>query len=95
MGLRLKAPLALRAQAHGSLGDLARIHMDGIPLELATSLLPSRSRFSPGLLLHLHLGTRLLYAHGTAGLVPRVLWRYALSRPAYLMVPGGSSALKA
>ncbi len=52
------APLALRAHAHGSLGDLARIHMDGIPLDLATSLLPSRSRFSPGLLLHLHLHGR-------------------------------------
>jgi hypothetical protein len=52
------APLALRAHTHGSLGDLARIHIDGIPLELASRLLPYRSRLSPGLLLHLHLHGR-------------------------------------
>lgn len=52
------APLALMAQAHHSLGDLARVHIDGVPLDLATSLLPLSSRFKPGLLMHLHLHSR-------------------------------------
>ena len=45
------------------------------------------------LLMHLHLGTRILYAHGTAGIVPRILWRALRQRPAYVMAPGGSSPL--
>lgn len=45
------------------------------------------------LLLHLHLGTRILYARGTAGIVPRILWRALRARPAYVMAPGGSSPL--
>ena len=49
------APLALRARTHHSLGDLARVHIDGIPLDLTAKLLPFRSRFSPGLLMHVHL----------------------------------------
>ena len=52
------APLALMAHAHHSLGDLARVHIDGVPLDLATSLLPLSSRFRPGLLMHLHLHGR-------------------------------------
>jgi hypothetical protein len=54
------APLALMAHAHSSLGDLARVHIDGIHLDLATSLLPLSSRFRPGLLMHLHLHNRSL-----------------------------------
>jgi ribosomal protein L11 methylase PrmA len=54
------APLALMALTEPSLGDLAQLHVDGVPLGLATSLLPLGSRLRPGLLLHLHL-------HGRAG----------------------------
>jgi hypothetical protein len=52
------APLALRALAHGSLGDLTRVHLDGVPLDLAARLLPYSSRVRPGLLLHVHLHGR-------------------------------------
>jgi ribosomal protein L11 methylase PrmA len=54
------APLALMAHAHSSLGELARVHIDGIHLDLATSLLPLSSRLRPGLLMHLHLHNRIL-----------------------------------
>ncbi len=52
------APLAVLARADPRLGQLLRIHLDGLPLDLTASLLPLRSRFSFGLLLHLHLHAR-------------------------------------
>ena len=52
------APLALMAHANASLGQLLRIHIDGLPLDLAASLLPLSTRFRPGLLTHIHLHAR-------------------------------------
>jgi hypothetical protein len=51
-------PLAMMAMVEPSLGELARTHIDGVPLPLANSVLPLHSRFKPGLLLHLHLHGR-------------------------------------
>jgi len=48
------APLALMAHRDVRLGQLLRVHIDGIPLDLASSLLPLRTRFS-SLLMHVHL----------------------------------------
>jgi hypothetical protein len=52
------APLALMAHAHHSLGGLARLHGDGVPLDLAASLLPVATKARPGLLMHLHLHSK-------------------------------------
>ena len=52
------APLALIAHAHQSLGVLARLYGDGVPLTLATSLMPVSTCVRPGLLMHLHLHAR-------------------------------------
>jgi hypothetical protein len=52
------APLALMAYRDVRLGQLLRIHVDGIPLDLAARLLPMRSRLSVSLLIHLHLHAR-------------------------------------
>lgn len=52
------APLALMSACDPRLGDLMRIYLDGIPLEMATALLPWRSRFRSGLGLHLFLHAR-------------------------------------
>ena len=52
------APLALMSFRDVRLGGLARVYIDGIPLGLASSLLPLRSRLRPALLLHLHLHAR-------------------------------------
>jgi hypothetical protein len=41
------------------LGQLLRVYIDGIPLDLASRLLPFRSRLNFGLLTHLHLHARL------------------------------------
>ncbi len=52
------APLALMSLRDVRLAGLSRVHIDGIPLDLAASLLPARSRLRPSLLLHLHLHAR-------------------------------------
>lgn len=52
------APLALMAWCDPRLGLLLRNHIDGIPLDLASTLLPKRTWLRPGLLFHLHLHAR-------------------------------------
>lgn len=49
------APLALMTHTDVRLGQLLRVHIDGIPLDLASRLLPRRTRLSGGLLTHIHL----------------------------------------
>jgi hypothetical protein len=48
------APLALMAMRDVRLLSLLRTNIDGVPLDLAASLLPMRSRLAPGLLMHIH-----------------------------------------
>jgi hypothetical protein len=52
------APLALMGLKDIRLGQLLRVYLDGIPLDLASSLLPFRSRRRLALLLHIHLHAR-------------------------------------
>lgn len=49
------APLALMSRRDVRLGQLLRVYIDGIPLDLAARLLPWRSRLNGGLLTHLYL----------------------------------------
>lgn len=49
------APLALMAYSDVRLSQLLRIYIDGIPLDLASRLLPTRTRWNVGLASHLHL----------------------------------------
>ncbi len=57
------APLALMAYRHADLVKLLRVHIDGVPLELASMLLPARTRFSVSLSLHIHVHARFLRKH--------------------------------
>ena len=52
------APLAMMAAGDARLGKLAQLHVDGIPLDLASRLLPWSTWLRPGLLMHLHLHGR-------------------------------------
>jgi hypothetical protein len=52
------APLALMARCDPRLGLLARNHIDGVPLDLASRLLPRRTWLQAGLLFHVHLHAR-------------------------------------
>jgi hypothetical protein len=53
------APLALITYVDVRLQQLLRIHIDGIPLDLASSLLPRRTWINPALSMHLHLHARM------------------------------------
>jgi ribosomal protein L11 methylase PrmA len=48
------APLVLMAHVDVRLSQLLRIYIDGIPLDLASKLLPARSKLNPFLSLHIH-----------------------------------------
>lgn len=52
------APLALMSRTDVRLGQLLRVHIDGIPLDLASRLLPRRTRWSLSLGVHLHMHAR-------------------------------------
>jgi ribosomal protein L11 methylase PrmA len=52
------APLALMSHTDIRLGQLLRIYIDGVPLDLASRLLPGRTRLSPTLGTHIHLHAR-------------------------------------
>jgi hypothetical protein len=49
------APLALMAYKDVRLGQMMRVYLDGIPLNLVSNLLPNRTRYNPGLATHIHL----------------------------------------
>jgi hypothetical protein len=48
-------PLALMSRVDVGLAALLRAHLEGIPLELGSRLLPRRTWLRPGLLFHVHL----------------------------------------
>lgn len=58
------APLALMSLRDVRLSQLLRVYIDGVPLDLASKLLPFRSRFNFGLLTHIHVhaGAQKRYA---------------------------------
>ncbi|MGC9975646.1 MAG: SAM-dependent methyltransferase [Syntrophales bacterium] len=52
------APLSLMSYKDIRLSQLLRLYIDGIPIDLASSLLPLRTRFKLSTLLHIHLHAR-------------------------------------
>jgi hypothetical protein len=61
------APLALMSMTDVSLNQLFRTNIDGVPLALASSLLPFRSRLKLSLLTHIHLHARTQAKYAGAG----------------------------
>jgi hypothetical protein len=57
------APLALMAYRDVRLSQLLRRNIDGIPVDLASTLLPARTRLKGGLLMHLHLHAKSQARH--------------------------------
>ncbi|MDO9302434.1 MAG: class I SAM-dependent methyltransferase, partial [Anaerolineales bacterium] len=49
------APLALMAYRDVRLSQLLRVYIDGVPLDLASGLLPTKTKFNFGLLTHIHI----------------------------------------
>ena len=57
------APLALMSRRDVRLSGLLRLHLDGIPLDLASALLPRRSWLGFSTLLHVHMHARSIRRH--------------------------------
>lgn len=74
------APLALMAYRDVRLSQLLRVHLDGIPLDLATSLLPVRAWLSGGLLMHVRVHASFQRRHAGSGGARRAR---SLSRQAF------------
>ena len=49
------APIALMAKRDIRLSRLLRVYIDGIPLDLASALLPASTRLNAGILMHIHI----------------------------------------
>jgi ribosomal protein L11 methylase PrmA len=49
------APLALMSHTDVRLGQLLRVYIDGVPLDLASRLLPGKTKLALGLATHIHL----------------------------------------
>ena len=69
------APLALMSYCDVRFGKLSRLYIDGVPLDLASSLLPRRTRMSPGLLAHIHGHARVQRRHEASAKPPEVKQR--------------------
>ena len=57
------APLMLMAKVHLGASLMLREHIDGIPLDVASAMLPLRTFISPGVQLHLHAHARMQRKH--------------------------------
>jgi ribosomal protein L11 methylase PrmA len=73
------APLALMAHTDVRLSQLLRVYLDGIPLDLASRLLPGSTKLSPtlGTHIHLHAKSQEHYADKAAKPTGRKLSRMA------------------
>ncbi len=71
------APLTLMSYTSVHLNQLMRVYIDGIPLDLAVSLLPLRTRLSFSLLTHLHWHARSQAKHADKQSEPRRMGRLA------------------
>ena len=65
------APLAMMSRCDIRLRRLLRTNIDGIPLDLASRLLPVRSWVSPTLLMHIHLHAKSQQRYADSALNPK------------------------
>lgn len=61
------APLALACHRDVRLMQLSRIHIDGIPLDMASGLLPGGTRLSLGMMSHIHAHSKSQKRHQDGG----------------------------
>ena len=65
------APLALMAYSDVRHGSMLRTYIDGVPLDLASKLLPWRTRLKLGLFMHVHLHARAQARHAATAAKPK------------------------
>ena len=61
------APLALMSCCDVRLNEWFRISVNGVPLDLASSLLPFKSKLNPALLMHIHMHAKSEKRYGDKG----------------------------
>ncbi|MBI3161668.1 MAG: SAM-dependent methyltransferase, partial [Chloroflexi bacterium] len=68
------APLVLMSYCDARLSQLLRVYIDGVPLDLTSRLLPTKTKFNFGLLTHIHLhaGAQKRYAARDKVVRPRI-----------------------
>ena len=66
------ATLALMSCTDVRLGRLLRVHIDGVPLDLAAKLLPRRSKLRLALLMHIHMHAASEARHANDAQAPKV-----------------------
>lgn len=76
------APLALAAYRDPRLLNLTRLHLDGVPIDLAAKLLPLRARLNPSLFLHLFGQATARSLAQRSSIEHRARSRYTFSRAA-------------
>ena len=59
------APLALMSRRDIRLSHLLVAYLDGVPLDLASKLLPKTTYLTPGLVVHIHIHAKLQLAYNT------------------------------
>ena len=82
------APLLLIRDVDPWLGRLPSLTSDGIPLDVASRLLPWRSRLSPAQLLHVHLHARSVRRYGGRP-IPKIIKHQGLSQKALINLVQG------
>jgi ribosomal protein L11 methylase PrmA len=60
------APLSLMSKVHIDLGYLLRDFIDGVPLDLASKLLPWRTKLSLNYQLHVHMHAKMIARHAAS-----------------------------
>jgi ribosomal protein L11 methylase PrmA len=85
------APLALMSRIDVRLSQLLRVHLDGIPLDLASKLLPWRTKFNIPLGLHVHAHARMQQRHANGSTSPNKA-PAALSRKKFVTIVAGLQA---
>jgi hypothetical protein len=72
------APLALMSYRDVRLGQLLRVHLDGIPLDLAAELLPRKARSRPSLAMHIVAHARSQRRHQADAEAPSSRRRFGM-----------------
>jgi hypothetical protein len=65
------APLALMSYRDVRLSQLLRVYIDGVPLDLASQLLPAKTKFNFGLLTHIHIHAGAQKRYSDKAVAPR------------------------
>ncbi len=66
------APLALMSYRDVRLSQLLRVYIDGMPLDLASALLPAKTKFNFGMLTHIHIHAGAQRRYSDKAVKPRV-----------------------